>query len=148
MFRSEIHGVPVSRIALLRGLPMFAHYGDRELARIDALVYDTILPTGARLAVEGQVRRQAFIIVSGEASISAGATTIGTARAGDMVGDLSLTGRGPCAATVTALTPLRVLVMDPREFVTLMSDPRAQVQAAVPLARRHARPAAALHVPA
>jgi CRP-like cAMP-binding protein len=163
MFRSETHGVPASRIDMLRRLPMFAHYSDAELVRVDALVYETTLPAGARLTVEGHVRRQAFIVLAGEAAIEVGRSQVGIAGFGHLVGEMSLIDNGPQNATVTALTPLRVLVMDPREFVTVMSDPRAarwlagdlterlrgaQVRAAVPRIRRHAAPAAALHVPA
>jgi len=163
LFRSDTHGVPTSRIEMLRGLPMFASYTDEELVQVDALVYETTLPAGARLTVEGHVRRQAFIILSGEASIEVGRLTVGKYSHGDMVGEMSLLDHGPQTSTVTALTPLRVLVMDPREFVTLMSDPRAarwlagdlterlrdaQIRTAVPQARRHAVPGAAVHVPA
>jgi cAMP-dependent protein kinase regulator len=162
MHRTQIHGVPTSRIELLRRLPMFRSYTDEELLRVDSLVYETTLPAGARLTVEGHVRRQAFIILSGEASIDIGRSQIATAGFGDLIGEMSLLDNGPQTATVTATTPLRVLVMDPREFITLMSEPRAarwlagevtervreqQIHAAVPHPR-HATPAAAVHVPA
>jgi CRP-like cAMP-binding protein len=163
LFR-DTHGVPAARIEMLRRLPMFASYTDEELVQVDALVYETTLPAGARLTVEGHVRRQAFIILAGSASIEMGRKTIGEYSFGDMVGEMSLLDHGPQNSTVTALSPLRVLVMDPREFVTLMSDPRAarwlagdlterlreaQVRTAVPpQARRHTVPGAAVHVPA
>jgi CRP-like cAMP-binding protein len=148
---------------MLRRLPMFASYTDDELVQVDALVYETTLPAGARLTVEGHVRRQAFIILAGEASIEVGRSTIGKYGFGEMVGEMSLLDHRPQTSTVTATTPLRVLVMDPREFVTLMSDPRAarwlagdlterlreaQVRTAVPQTRRHTVPTAAVHVPA
>jgi cAMP-dependent protein kinase regulator len=161
--RSQIHGVPATRIEMLRRLPMFRTYSDEELLRVDALVYETTLPAGARLTVEGHVRRQAFIILSGEATIDAGSARLGTAGFGDLIGEMSLLDHRPQNATVTAQTPLRVLVMDPREFITLMSEPRAARwlagevndrvrdnldRTAAPHTRRHAVPAAAVHVPA
>jgi CRP-like cAMP-binding protein len=119
------HEVPTSRLDMLRGLPMFANYSDEELGRIDALVYETTLPSGAMLTVEGKVRRQAFIILSGEASVTMGGTRVRTLTHGDLVGEMSMQGHRPQVATVCADGPLRVLVMDPREFGTWLADPRA-----------------------
>jgi CRP-like cAMP-binding protein len=164
MFGIETHKVPAGRIERLREIPMFAHYSDAELARVDALVYETTLPAGARLAVEGQVRRQAFILLEGRAVVEVADSEIARVGFGDVIGELSLLGNRPQNASVTALTPVRVLVMDPREFSTLISDPRAacwlagemserlheaQVRAAATRGRRHAAPAVMpVHVPA
>jgi CRP/FNR family transcriptional regulator, cyclic AMP receptor protein len=127
MFRNDAHGVPTSRLDMLRALPMFAKYTDDELVRIDALVYETTLPAGATLTVQGKVRRQAFIILSGEASVVVGGKVVATVSVGDLVGEMSLLTNEPQVATVTAQGPLRVLVMDPREFGTWLNDPRAAV---------------------
>lgn len=169
MFGVDTHrvstgGVPASRIELLRRLPMFAHYSDEDLGRVDALVYETTLPAGARLAVEGQVRRQALILISGRAVCEIDDAEVARLGFGDLVGEMSLLDHRPQSATVTATTPVRVLVMDPREFVTLMSDPRvaswlagglserlreAQVGATSTRSRRHAMPVLTpAHVPA
>jgi CRP-like cAMP-binding protein len=169
MFGVDTHkashsGVPTERLALLRRLPMFAHYSDEDLTRVDALVYETTLPAGARLAVEGQVRRQAFILLSGQAVVSADDSVIARLGFGDLVGEMSLIANCRQSATVTAATPVRVLVMDPREFGTLMSDPRAarwlagdlterlreaQQRATSSRSRRHTTPPlTAMHVPA
>jgi CRP-like cAMP-binding protein len=115
---------------------MFAHYTDEDLVRVDALVYETTLPAGARLAVEGQVRRQAFILLSGQATVAVDDSEIARLGFGDLVGEMSLIGNCRQNATVTAVTPVRVLVMDPREFGTLMSDPRAARWLAGPLTDR------------
>ncbi|HEX3705960.1 MAG TPA: cyclic nucleotide-binding domain-containing protein [Mycobacteriales bacterium] len=125
MFRNDVHGVPTSRLEMLRRLPMFEHYSDEELTRVDALVYETTLPAGALLTIEGKVRRQAFIIVAGEATVAVGNRVVGRVCDGDLVGEMSLVNHRPQMATVTAQGPLRVLVMDPREFGTWLSDPRA-----------------------
>jgi CRP-like cAMP-binding protein len=124
MFRNDAHRVPASRMELLRRLPMFSHYTDDELARVDALVYETTLPAGTKLTMQGKVRRQAFIVLSGEATVEISGEVVGRATSGDLVGEISLLERRPQSATVTADSPLHVLVMDPREFGTWVSDPR------------------------
>ena len=143
MFRNDVAGVPASRLEMLRKLPMFARYSDEELVRVDALVYETTMPVGALLTVEGKVRRQAFIILSGEATVVTGGSEVGRLTHGDLVGEMSLLNHRPQTATVTAATPLRVLVMDPREFGTWVSDPRAARWLAADQTgkRAHARPA-------
>ncbi len=125
MFRHETHGVPESRLDMLRRLPMFAQYTDEELVRVDALVYETTVPAGTALTVEGQVRRQAFIVISGEATASVAGAQIARLGYGDLIGEMSLLNNQPQSVTVTAISSLRVLVMDPREFGTWVSDPRA-----------------------
>ncbi|HVV75719.1 MAG TPA: cyclic nucleotide-binding domain-containing protein [Mycobacteriales bacterium] len=115
----------MSRIDMLRRLPMFGQYSDEELVRIDALVYETTIPAGTALTVEGRIRRQAFIVLSGEASVAVCGAVIGRLGHGDLIGEMSLLNNQPQSATVIAEEPLRVLVMDPREFGTWVSDPRA-----------------------
>jgi CRP-like cAMP-binding protein len=136
MFRNDAQGVPASRLDTLRSLPMFAHYTDADLTRVDALVYETTIPTGTALTVEGQVRRQAFIVLSGEAVATVSGAVIGRLGVGDLIGEMSLLNNQPQSATVTAETALRVLVMDPREFGTWMSDPRAARWLAYDLSER------------
>ena len=124
MFRNDVHRVPAGRIELLRSLPMFRWCNDQELARVDALVYETTLPAGAKLTVQGKVRRQAFIVLAGEATVEISGQVVGRVVVGDLIGEISLIERRAQATTVTAQGPLRVLVMDPREFGTWASDPR------------------------
>jgi cAMP-dependent protein kinase regulator len=136
MFAKQKHGVPATRIELLRQLPMFAHYPDEDLASIDALVDEVLVPAGSTLTTEGQPGREAFIVVSGEAEIRVGDQALGTATAGELVGEMSLLDNQPRSATVTALTPLRVLVIDPRQFGTLLQDPRTARWLATSLSQR------------
>jgi CRP/FNR family transcriptional regulator len=124
MFRTDAHYVPTSRLQLLRGLPIFRDCTDEELARVDALVYETTVPGGTTLTVQGRVRRQAFIVLAGEASVEISGHVVGRITRGDLVGEFSLFDQRPQNATVTAAGPLQVLVMDPRELDTLVSDPR------------------------
>jgi CRP-like cAMP-binding protein len=136
MFRNDTHRVPTTRLDMLRRLPMFSHYSDEELVRIDALVYETTIPAGTALTVEGQVRRQVFIVLSGSATVSVSGAQVATLGCGDLIGEMSMLSNQPQSATVTADEPLRVLVMDPREFGTWVSDPRAAMWLANDLSAR------------
>ena len=136
MFRNDAHGVPRSRLDMLRRLPMFSQYSDEELVRVDALVYETTVAAGTALTVEGKVRRQVFIVLSGAATVAVAGTQIARLGAGDLIGEMSMLNNQAQSATVTAEEALRVLVMDPREFGTWVSDPRASRWLASDLSER------------
>ncbi len=124
------------RLDLLRSLSIFAHYGDADLEAVDALLCDRDLAPGAVVMSEGQPGREAFIVVSGTAEIRVGGEVIAYASAGDMVGEMALLDAHPRSATVVALTPMTILVMDPGEFATLLSDPRTAMWIATSLSNR------------
>jgi CRP-like cAMP-binding protein len=54
--------------------------------------------------------------------VTRGGQTIAQLGPGDCVGELSLLDHGPRTASVTAATPLTVLVLGPREFSGLLDE--------------------------
>ena len=111
-----------TRLKLLRQVNLFAGLNDEELATVDRLVDDVCVPAGHVLTTEGQIGRQAFVIVSGEASVTIGGRPIGTVGPGEVVGEVALTDGSPRTATVTAVTPLDLLVLSSSAFKALLSE--------------------------
>jgi CRP-like cAMP-binding protein len=136
MFRNRSHGVPASRIELLSGIPMFANLPKAVLAKVDSLVYEVELDAGAVLMTENEPGREAFIIAEGRAEVRVAGETVAHASAGDLVGEMSLLDLLPRSATVIAETPLRVLVMEPRQFAALFEDPHSAQWIAASLSQR------------
>ncbi|MBV9488070.1 MAG: cyclic nucleotide-binding domain-containing protein [Frankiaceae bacterium] len=124
MFGKSMHSVPPARLELLRRLPMFANFTEKELVVIDGLVCQTVIAPGDTLVIQGRAGREAFIVVSGEAEVLVDGQLVAHAAVGDVIGEMSLLDNRPRSATVIALTALEVLVVDPRQFAELMSDPR------------------------
>lgn len=129
-------GVPAERLALLRSVPMFADLPPDLLARVDALMTESTVPAGAALVREDDAGREAFIIAEGEAEVISGGDLVAEIGPGELVGEMSLLDNQPRSATVVARTPLRVLVMDPRQFAALFSDPHAAQWIAASLSHR------------
>jgi CRP/FNR family transcriptional regulator, cyclic AMP receptor protein len=105
----------------LRSIPLFADCSAKELAQVDSLVAEDRAVAGEVLIRQGTPGRESFIIVSGEAMVTVGARLLAKLGPGDFFGEMALLGRRNLrTATVTAMTPMRLLVADPRQFNTLL----------------------------
>lgn len=104
----------------LRAVPLFATCSNADLAAIAAAVDELEVEAGRVLVAEGEVGKEAFVIVEGEAVVSRGGEVLNTIGPGNPFGEMALVDRSPRNATVTASTPMRLLVIGQREFVGLM----------------------------
>jgi CRP/FNR family transcriptional regulator, cyclic AMP receptor protein len=110
-------------LQVLRSVPLFAGLNSKELTRVDRLLDTVERATGDVLTEEGTVGRQAFIVLSGRASVTIGGRPVATLGPGEVIGEMALLDRQPRTATVTALEPMKVFVIDPRSFSTLLAEP-------------------------
>jgi CRP-like cAMP-binding protein len=136
MFGKAHRTVSPARLAAFRGLPMFEHFSDSDLERIDSLGCQTTLPAGEVLTVQGRHGREAFIVLSGAAAVSVDGEVVAHVHAGDVVGEMAMFDNLPRSATVVATTDLEVFAVDPREFAALFSDPRTARWVATQLTKR------------
>ena len=136
MFRKNENTPGTTKRDLLRQLPIFAGYSKKELSEVEALVDEAVVQEGASLTVEGRPGREVFIILSGTAEVRRGGDLIGTVGAGDVVGEMAILDHGPRSATVTATSQLQVLVLDPRSFAALFTQPGAAHWIATELSQR------------
>jgi CRP-like cAMP-binding protein len=104
-------------------MPLFRHLNGKELAHIDRLLVIHELGAGELLTQEETFGRQAFIIASGHAAVTIGDRRIATVGPGEIIGEMALLDKRPRTATVTALEPMRVFVLDPRSFNALLAEP-------------------------
>lgn len=104
----------------LRAVPLFANCSNADLTAIAAAVDEIEVEPGRILITEGEAGKEAFIIVSGEATVSRDGQVVATLHPGAPFGEMALVDRSPRNATVTASTPLRLLVLGQREFVALL----------------------------
>jgi CRP/FNR family cyclic AMP-dependent transcriptional regulator len=128
----------------LRQLPVFAALPRRALAIADTLLTPVTFDDGDVLCREGQFGRQAFILVSGTAVVSRGDEVLATVGPGDLVGELALLGDGRRTASVTAVEPVRALVMSAQEFNSVLALPGIEDEIRkIAADRRHAAAVAA-----
>jgi CRP-like cAMP-binding protein len=106
----------------LASVPLFAGCTTKELRDIAKATVELSLDEGKEFVTQGDVGREAFIIVEGKADVLRGGTKIAELGPGNCVGELALLDHGPRTATVVAATPLTVLVLGPREFSGLLDE--------------------------
>lgn len=108
--------------AHLRSLPLFAGCSNDELAAIDALSDEVHVPAGRPLIRQGDIGREFIIVISGEAAVTRDDVEIARLGPGSYFGELALLASTVRNASVTAVTPLTVEVIDRRGFQTLLED--------------------------
>jgi CRP-like cAMP-binding protein len=124
------------RLAALRALPMFAGLSETALRRIDSQAVELSVTAGTVLVRQHDPGREAVIIIEGCAGVSVDDELICTVGAGELIGEMALLDNGRRTATVAALTPMRIYVLDPREFDTLFDESQTGRWIAAQLARR------------
>ncbi len=126
-----------SKIDLLRRVPLFEHCSKKELGLIAGLADEIDLPAGKVLIREGDRGREFFVIVSGEVEVRRKGRKRATLGPGTFVGEMALLSKAPRSATVTAMTPVDVLVVTDRAFVMLLDKtPELWLKVARALAER------------
>ena len=110
----------------LAGVEFFQGLTPKELTDIAHLSEERGFAVGEELCHESDFGRLVFVLLDGEANIDVGGSSVGTARPGDVVGELAMLGSGHRTATLTATTPMTVLVLEPDEVDSVLAaDPSA-----------------------
>lgn len=121
----------------LAQIPMFQALSKKELTDISHMVETVDVEEGRILTKEGATGHEFFVISAGTATVSRGNRKIATLGAGDAFGELSLLEHAPRNATVKAVTPMTVLVLGQREFLSaLESSPGLSLKLLKGMARR------------
>ena len=109
------------KIELLRGVALFNSCDDKELQQIAQLVDEARVPEGKEIITEGSTNgREAFIILEGTASVSVNGVQVAVIGPGGITGEMAVIDHERRCATVTALSDLRVLVVDARGLHALV----------------------------
>jgi trk system potassium uptake protein TrkA len=109
------------RIALLRGVWLFSACDDDELSRIAALSRPREIAVGSEVTRQGDEGDELFVVVEGDASATVDGDEVGTIGAGGFFGEMALIDGGERVATVTATTPMKVLVLDRHDFNEMLA---------------------------
>src|SRR6516165_8229138 len=109
-----------AKVELLSSVPLFAGLSKGQLGQLASIADEIDLPDGKVLIREDERGREFFIVLDGEAEVRRKGKKLATRRAGDFVGEIALVSDIPRVATVTAISPLRALVITDREFRALL----------------------------
>ena len=101
-------------------MPLFSKLSKKGLEEVAHIADELDLPQGKVMAVEGDRGREFFVLLEGEADVTKGDRSINTMKEGDFFGEIALVTKMPRTASVTATTPVRVLVITERDFGALI----------------------------
>ena len=103
-------------------VPLFSRCSRSEVKRIAMLADEIDLKAGKTLTREGERGDEFFVILEGEADVRSASSVLQPLGSGDFLGEIALVTDVPRTATVTAVTPIRALVITGRAFRQLMRD--------------------------
>ena len=108
------------KVDLLRNIPLFSGLSQRHLNAIAKYADGVQLRQGAILAKQGRQGLEAMIIVDGRARVERDGKVLAELGPGAVVGELAVIDAKPRSATVIAETPVSLLVVHRRDFVSLV----------------------------
>jgi CRP/FNR family transcriptional regulator, cyclic AMP receptor protein len=108
--------------AHLSSLPLFSDCSRAELKSLARRTADINAEPGQVLIREGQGAYDFFVIVSGEADVSRDGEVVARLGRGDYFGELGVLDPGRRDATVTARTPMELIVLAQWDFEQALEE--------------------------
>ncbi len=106
----------------LAQVPLFSSCSTRDLGKIAKAADRINMVAGTTLITQGTAGKQAFVLLSGSATVKRNGKKIATVQAGAIVGELSLLDRGSRTATVVCDTDCELLVVDARHLFAVIDE--------------------------
>ena len=114
---------PSGKALALRSVPGLAALPAAERGELGELFDEVRVAAGTVLAREGRAATELVLILDGRATATGSSAPERTVGAGQFVGELELVGQADHAATVTAETPMHLLVAGPATVRTVLEQP-------------------------
>ena len=111
-----------AKLELLKGVPLFAKCSKAELRQISILADEFQFDENRTLIREGTRGREFFVLVDGVLPVTRNGQQVSVLSAGDLVGELALVTDVPRTTTVSASTPVHLLVLTHRGFLDLLEQ--------------------------
>jgi CRP-like cAMP-binding protein len=125
------------KLALLRGVPLFANLDDHELEEIARHADQVSVPEGKVLVTQEAAGNSFYVIIEGAADVIRDGQKLAELTAGDFLGEMALLEDLPRSATVVTTAPTRVLEMHRRDFSGVLDEsPRLARKMLATLAHR------------
>ena len=108
-----------SKITVLEKICFFRDLSYQEMLQVMPITFERYVEIGAEIIHEGDDGEELYILVEGECAVTNSGVHIATLHEGSSFGELSLVDSQPRSATVTAVTPCRLLVIRAADFEKL-----------------------------
>jgi CRP/FNR family transcriptional regulator, cyclic AMP receptor protein len=106
----------------LRNVSLFSTCSNKDLEKIAKASDEVNLAAGTVIVDQGQTGREAFVMVSGSATVRRNGKKVATLGPGAVIGELSLLDHGPRTATVVCDVDSAVLVISQRNFIGVLDE--------------------------
>ena len=100
----------------LESIPLFASLSQHQRRQVANWADEVDIGEGERLVNQGAFAHEFFAILEGEAEVTREGEHLADLGPGDFFGEIALESDDRRTATVTAKTPMRVVVMFGRDF--------------------------------
>ena len=104
------------KVELLRHIPLFAACTRRELIEVALVADEREAGADEVLMEQGQPGREFFLLIDGTVVVRRHGRKLANLGPGDWFGEIALLTFKPRSATVTAISPCRLLVIQDRSF--------------------------------
>lgn len=111
-----------TKLEHLANVRLFEACNKKELRAIGRASDEIQVAAGKNLVEEGTTGHEFFLIVEGQAVVRRAGRKVATLGPGQYFGELSLLDGGVRSASVTAETPMTVLVLGRREFNGILHE--------------------------
>jgi len=118
----------------LKDVPLFANLTKKERAEVARFTDELELPAGKVLGAEGSFAYEFFVIEEGTAEVTKEGERLTELGPGDFFGEIGLLESERRTATVTATSPMKVIVVFGRDFRDMkrqLPSVAEQVEAAI-----------------
>jgi hypothetical protein len=113
----------VERVIFLRNVPLFEALPPQELEPIAAVAEEQIFSEGEMLAVRGEPGDTLFVIVDGQVQVlGAGEQELAVRGPGDFIGEMAVISSKPRAASLLAMSDVRVLELHKPAFEAILRE--------------------------
>ena len=106
----------------LRRVELFSDADENDLAKLGASAESVEFSERAEIIREGDFSRALLAIVEGTAEVTRGGERIATLGPGDVFGEVGVLDDALRNATVTATSPLKLIIMDQLEVQSLRQE--------------------------
>lgn len=113
----------MERILFLRRVPLFADLTPADLKQVGAIASERLFSDGDRIARQGQIGDEMYVIVSGEVRVlvgTDGGSELARRRTGEYVGEMAIISQEPRMASLVAAGEARLLCIDQKHFEDLL----------------------------
>jgi CRP/FNR family cyclic AMP-dependent transcriptional regulator len=109
-------------VAEVKKIPLFALLSEKDQKHVAQLADEIQVPAGTHLVDEGKFAHEFFVILDGEADVVHDGKTVATLGPGDFFGEIALLAAERRNATVTAKTPMKLVVIFGPNFRSLTGE--------------------------